>query len=92
MTPLAGSPFPGDYSSAALIVPPGLPRLYEISLAMRHVNLWRIAEDGGLTKTGTYPIDDPRTPNGAAFLAGRWPGRTRTNLPPLPGPGRLRLR
>lgn len=93
MALLASSPFPGAYIAAALIAPPTLPFLYEVSADLQQVQQFLIEADGTLTEFGTFPVAGERKPNGAAFYQGRWPGLSRpgqTDLPRFQKPTRDR--
>jgi len=71
LTEIAGSPFPGDYTPAALLDAAGTSRLYEVAQETRRTTLHRILDDGGLEPvTAPFPVADPaeRAPNGAAYV------------------------
>jgi 6-phosphogluconolactonase (cycloisomerase 2 family) len=72
LTEIAGSPFVGDYTPAALLDAAETTRLYEVAQQTRQTTLHNILEDGSLEPaTAPFPVSDVsgRVPNGAAYVA-----------------------
>jgi DNA-binding beta-propeller fold protein YncE len=75
-TELPGSPFPAELSIKALASSPDGARLYAVTRANAHLQMFAVAANGSLTNLGaTLHVDDPanRVPTGIVYWANTRP-------------------